>query len=170
MTATVPYRVEVVTNPTAVAGVLAKLHVSCFAGSPQDTWSDCAISTLLNTPGTIGLIALGSKEEAIGFIIGRAVADEGEVLTLCVSPASRRHGVATALVGQLREYLFSHHQIFLEVAITNWAARDLYQSLGFQEVGRQTAYYRRGGKSVDALVMASGRSDGPGRLLKKHMN
>ncbi len=170
MTATVPFRVEVVTNPTAVAGVLAELHVACFAGSPQETWSDGAISTLLGTPGTIGLIALGSKEDAIGFIIGRAVADEGEVLTLCVSPASRRHGVATALVSQLKEFLLPHHQIFLEVAITNRAARDLYQSLGFQEVARRTAYYRRGGKIVDALVMASGQGDGPGRLLKKHMN
>ena len=101
------------------------------------------------------MIALAAGDEAIGFVIGRAIADEGEVLTLCVCPAARRRGVATALVGSIREMLAPRRRIMLEVAITNRAARDLYESLGFQEVGRRPAYYRRGGKTVDALVLAS---------------
>ncbi len=42
----------------------------------------------------------------------------------------------------------------LEVAITNQGARQLYERLGFCEVGRRPAYYRRDGKAVDALILA----------------
>ena len=83
------------------------------------------------------------------------IADEGEVLTLCVSPRARRLGVATALFGELKELLAPRRRILLEVAITNQAALGLYESLGFKEVGRRPAYYRRDGKTVDALVLAS---------------
>ncbi len=155
MTTAVPFRVEAVANSSAVAEALAGLHATCFAHSPQQTWSDSTISTLLTTPGTFGLIALGADGAAIGFIIGRAIADEGEVLTVCVSPADRRQGIATTLMVKLKELLAPRQRIFLEVAITNRAARDLYQSLGFKEVGRRPAYYWRGGKTVDALVLES---------------
>ena len=155
MTAAVSFRIEAAPGSAAVAEVCAELHVMCFAKSPQETWSASAVSTLLKTPGVMGLIALDPAGEAIGFIIGRAIADEGEVLTLCVSPRARRLGVATALFGELKELLAPRRRILLEVAITNQAALGLYESLGFKEVGRRPAYYRRDGKTVDALVLAS---------------
>ena len=155
MTAAVLIRLEAVPGSTALAGVFAGLHATCFARSPQETWSAGAILTLLKTPGTVGLIALGPGDEAVGFIIGRAIAGEGEVLTLCVSPQARRQGIATALIGELKELLAPHRRILLEVAITNRAARDLYESLGFHEVGRRPAYYHHDGKTTDAIVLAS---------------
>ena len=155
MTAAVPFRIEAVPNTRAFAGVFADLHDTCFAQSPQETWSSGTISTLLDTPETMGLIALGPGDEAVGFAIGRAIADEGEVVTLCVSPSARRQGIATALIDRLKELLAPRRRILLEVAITNREARDLYESLGFQEVGRRPAYYHRDGKTVDALILAS---------------
>jgi len=155
VTTTDPYRIEVVPNSSAFAGVFAGLHVTCFSQSPQETWSANAISALLGTPGTMSLIALGPRDEAIGFIIGRVVADGGEVITLCVSPSARRRGIATALIDALKEIMEPRQRIFLEVAITNWKARALYENLGFCEVGRRSAYYHRDGKTVDALVLAS---------------
>lgn len=154
MTTTVSFRIEAVPNSHAFAEVFADLHATCFAQLPQETWSANAISTLLNTPGTVGLIALGPGDEVIGFIIGRAIADEGEVITLCVAPAARRQGIATGLIGELEELLAPCRRILLEVAITNREARDLYDSLGFREVGRRPAYYSRDGITVDALVLA----------------
>lgn len=156
MTAALPFRIEAVPSSTAFAGVFAELHGICFAQSPQETWSASAITTVLHTPGTTGLIALGPGDEAIGFIIGRVIAEEGEVITLCVSPAARRQGVATALIGELKELFAPRRRILLEVATTNREARALYENLGFQEVGRRPAYYHRNGKTADALVLASG--------------
>ncbi len=155
MTANIRFRVETAANHAAIAGGLADLHATCFAHSPQEPWSASAFSTLLDTPGTICLLALTPEEMAIGFIIGRAIAGDGEVLTLCVAPAARRRGVATALIGSLQESLAPCRRIILEVASTNRGARDLYDSLEFREVGRRPAYYRRNGNAVDALILAS---------------
>ncbi len=155
MTKTELYRVEAVANTPPIATALADLHAVCFAALPQDVWSASAISTLLGTPGTVGLVALDANGEAVGFAIGRAIADEGEVLTLCVSPAARRRGVGTALMGELRERLAPRNRILLEVATTNQPARRLYESLGYRQVGHRSAYYRHAGKTVDALVLAS---------------
>lgn len=152
---TLPFKIEVAVNSAILAQALADIHFACFARSPQETWSDGAIATLLNTPGTVGAVALDGDGAPVGFIIGRSIADEGEVLTLCVSPGTRRQGVATALMAKLRELLVPRERILLEVAVTNQAARDLYQRLGFRQVGRRPGYYRRGGKRVDALVLAS---------------
>ena len=101
------------------------------------------------------MVALNSAGEAIGFVIGRAIADEGEVLTLCVVPEHRRQGIASALMDRLRELLAPRQRILLEVAVTNQAACDLYKSLGFREVGQRRTYYRRHGRAVDALVLSS---------------
>ena len=149
------YRVEAVTNSLSIAGALADLHAICFAQSPQESWSGSAISTLLDTPGTVGAVAISEHGEVLGFVMGRASADEGEVLTLCVSASVRRHGIATALMTKLKELLAPRHRILLEVAVTNGPARDLYQSLGFREVGQRPAYYRRNGKTLDALILAN---------------
>ena len=149
------FRIEVAATPTVIAHILADLHAVCFARSPQKPWSANAISTLLNTPRTIGLVAVDPADEIAGFIIGRALVDEGEVLTMCVSPEARRRGIATALIDRLEEILAPDRGILLEVAITNQAARELYQALGFHEIGRRPGYYRRRGQAVDALVLSS---------------
>lgn len=155
MTAAISFRIETVTISAPLAEAFADLHAACFAQLPQETWSANTISTLLKSPGTMGLIALDPDDQAIGFIVGRAIADEGEIITLCVTPAARRKGVATALIGGLKEMLAPRRRLLLEVAITNRPARQLYEHLGFGEVGRRPAYYRRDGKTVDALVLAS---------------
>jgi ribosomal-protein-alanine N-acetyltransferase len=154
----IPFRIAAAPSAPSLAGVFADLHSACFAQSPQEIWSASTISTLLGTPGTMGLIALGPGDQAIGFIIGRAIADESEVVTLCVSPSARRQGIATALIGELKELLAPGRRILLEVAMTNREARALYESLGFHEVGRRPAYYHRDGKTVDALVLARDNS------------
>lgn len=154
MTEGAPCQIEVVTNTSAAVDAFAALHAVCFAQLPQEPWSNRAFSTLLNSPGTISAVALSAAGEAIGFVIGRAIAEEGEVLTLCVAPEHRRQGVASALMNKLGELLAPRQRILLEVAVPNQAARELYENLGFREVGRRSAYYRRDGSAVDALVLA----------------
>ena len=84
------------------------------------------------------------------------VAIPSTIQKLCVSPTARRQGIATALIVKLRELLAPRQRLLLEVAVNNQGARKLYQRLGFDEVGRRPGYYKRGGKSVDALVLANG--------------
>lgn len=83
----------------------------------------------------------GIGRRIVGFLVSRTVAEgEIEILNLAVEPSQRRSGVARRLVRRLLE---GHcGDVFLEVRESNVAARKLYESLGFQELGRRTDYYQ----------------------------
>lgn len=86
-------------------------------------------------------VFVAEKEGRIaGFLAARSVAaGEHEILNLAVDPALRRCGVARRL---LAEWLHSHPgAVYLEVRDSNQIARNLYKSMGFQEVGVRPKYY-----------------------------
>ncbi len=76
----------------------------------------------------------------------------GHVLNLAVDPRFRRRGLATKLMEHglawLRQQGMS--EVWLEVRVSNKAARLLYQKLGFSEMRRLWRYYG----DEDAVVMA----------------
>jgi ribosomal-protein-alanine N-acetyltransferase len=115
-------------------------------------WPKEAYLELPAGPGGLGLVceALGC---VTGFLIGRQVADEAEVLNLAVQFASRRRGQATALLSAAFEELRrgGATRAFLEVRASNTAAIAFYTSQGFSPCGRRTAYYRD--PAEDALCM-----------------
>ena len=122
---------------------LAKLHGQSFV----EAWDAQALAGLIAAPGAIGLIA----EPAFGFILVRTVADEAEVLTICVANSARRSGVGAALLqaGAAKAAEMGAKTMFLEVVTDNDAGKALYTRHGFAEVGSRKAYYQ--GK--DALIM-----------------
>ncbi|MEL0105470.1 MAG: GNAT family N-acetyltransferase [Rhodospirillales bacterium] len=130
--------------------VLAGLHQSCF----DQCWRAPAFQELLAMPGGFGFIAL-VKGEPAGFIVARQAHDEGEIITLGVVPARRRHGLARVLIGQA-ESRVSHaggQTMFLEVAANNQAAQTLYESLGYAEAGRRPGYYKTNDGAIDAMIL-----------------
>lgn len=84
-----------------------------------------------------------------GFLAARSLgAGEWELLNLAVAPEARRKGVGRALV----QVLVQHCEIiFLEVRASNHAARELYKSLGFQEISVRLQYYEN--PSESGIVM-----------------
>lgn len=75
-----------------------------------------------------------------GFLVWRTVAEgESEVLNLATAPAFRRRGAARRLFESLRKHLKG--AVYLELRASNEAARELYKSLGFQQVGDRPGYY-----------------------------
>jgi ribosomal-protein-alanine N-acetyltransferase len=97
--------------------------------------------------------AVSAGKEIAGFVLSRAAADEAEILTIAVAPTHRRLGLARALLRIHCESLAASgtKTLFLEVELTNLAARALYASSGFMPVGERKNYYRAGGS--DALVL-----------------
>ncbi|HJN76187.1 MAG TPA: GNAT family N-acetyltransferase [Myxococcota bacterium] len=81
--------------------------------------------------------------------IGQAVAGEAHILDVRVAPKRRRRGLGSALVEALVEACEAE-VAHLEVRADNTGAVSLYESLGFEVVGRRAAYY--GG--CDALLMS----------------
>lgn len=128
---------------------MAALHALCFV-TPRP-WDAVAFAGLIADPLVFALV-----EGDLGFLIGRAVAGEAEVLTLAVSVQARRRGLGARLVGRFlyQARLRGAEVAFLEVAAANLAAIGLYRSQGFAEAGRRRGYYRHpDGTPQDALVL-----------------
>lgn len=92
-----------------------------------------------------------------GFLLGRAVAGEAEVLTLAVAPESRRLGLGRKLMARFlyQARLRGAERAFLEVAADNAGAIALYAKAGFVPVGQRRGYYRTPeGLGLDAVLMA----------------
>lgn len=128
---------------------MALLHARSFT-LPRP-WSEAEIGALLQSPLCFVRMRPG------GFVMGRVVADEAEVLTVAVDPAARQQGTGTALMAEFVTEAARRGAVsaFLEVAETNTAARALYARAGFTLQGRRVGYYRgQGGEIVDALVLS----------------
>lgn len=140
------------------AAVLAVLHQGAFGR--DHGWTEGDFASLMAQPGTFGWVAqMGSIQgpQPVALVVGRAVADEAEILTIGSLPSIRRQGVAGALMRAAAAEAATRGaaRLFLEVATDNTAALHLYRALGFAEVGRRPGYYARAGApAADALVMA----------------
>jgi ribosomal-protein-alanine N-acetyltransferase len=134
---------------------LATLHARCFT-TPRP-WDAQAFASFLADPLTFLLF-----EGDAGFLLGRAVAGEAELLTLAVAPEARQRGLGRRLVSRFlyQARLRGAGTAFLEVAADNAPARALYAGAGFAEVGRRRGYYHApDGQPVDALVLRRVLSD-----------
>lgn len=133
----------------------AELLAAAHARSFDNSWSAPDIANLMSAMGGFALLA-EDEAGAIGFILGRAIGGEAEILTLVVAPDRRKAGVGQALVEALVAEARSRGAgaVYLEVAEDNQAARALYWKCGFEQAGLRRAYYARGGaRPVDALVL-----------------
>ena len=125
------------------------------AGAFDEPWREEDFEDLLEGDGVFGLLATAG-DAPLGVILCRVAAGEMEVLTLGVTAAARRRGVAKALMaaGLEAARTAGAEACFLEVAVDNLPAAALYESLGFRQAGRRARYYDRGPEGwVDALVM-----------------
>ncbi|SIS82814.1 GNAT family N-acetyltransferase [Phaeovulum vinaykumarii] len=127
---------------------LARLHGACFT-TPRP-WSATEFADLL---AARGVFVIARPE---GFIMGRVIADEAELLTLAVDPAARRQGIGAALLAAFEAHARAAGAVtaFLEVAAPNAAARALYACGGWAEAGCRRGYFRTPqGEAQDALIL-----------------
>jgi [ribosomal protein S18]-alanine N-acetyltransferase len=119
------------------AAVLAILQESPEA-SP---WSECAI---LESAGHAAAWVAEQGGALAGFLIGRVVADEFEILNMAVARAHRRRGIAGQLVQKaLRSAgMAGGKRAHLEVRASNEAAISVYRRQGFKQYGRRVQYYQ----------------------------
>jgi ribosomal-protein-alanine N-acetyltransferase len=89
----------------------------------------------------------------VGYLCFWEIGHEIHITNLAVHPEWRRRGVARKLLGAALIEGVSRGVIlaFLEVRPSNTRALALYESLGFQVIGRRNGYYFDTGE--DALVM-----------------
>lgn len=131
-------------------GVVANLYAAAF----DEPWAESSVRDLMAVQGAWGYLAYAGPA-AVGFVLGRSILDEAEIISIGVLPDRRRGGVARALMAAgVERARQTATMLFLEVGADNPGALRLYAALGFKEVGQRRNYYRRADRSrVDARIM-----------------
>jgi ribosomal-protein-alanine N-acetyltransferase len=118
-------------------------------------WSRSMFAGELAKPSSICIGAFDSEtHELAGYMIISRYVDAWHVMNLAVSPQHRRHGIASSLLTQLFELTAADEErrgYTLEVRVSNAAAINLYEKLGFRSRGVRRGYYTD--NREDAIIM-----------------
>lgn len=114
------------------------------------------------TPEDYGRVARGEMTGWVvegadgieGFLVGRQVLEDLEILNFAVRPDRRRKGIGKKLLAKALEWgrSFEAENALLEVRASNLAALNFYEQQGFVAIGRRKGYYRA--PVDDALVLS----------------
>lgn len=126
---------------------LCLLEAACF----DNPWSKSMFAGEFQNPAAC-YRGVFYGEELVAYLGIWYVCDEGQITNVAVHPAHRRKGLARQLLLQEKQTAQQAGitQMTLEVREHNTAAICLYQSLGFETVGRRQGYYKN---KEDALLM-----------------
>ena len=124
---------------------LALIHAQCFTRPAP--WTISTFRSFLADP-TCFLLT-----EPQGFLLGRVMLDEAELLTLAIAPPAQGRGLGQTLLSRFLQTAREKAAAtaYLEVAEGNAPARAIYAKAGFIEVGRRKRYYAG---VEDALLLA----------------
>ena len=142
---------------------LWRLDQECFP--PGVSYSRQELKAYIRSRGTFTLVAVDSgKNRTSGFIVAHA-GSTGHVITIDVSPRSRRERVGSKLLAAAEDRLRTAgaQTVGLETAVDNLSALAFYKKHGYSVVRTWPRYYSNG---VDALVLKKefqrDREPGPG--------
>jgi len=128
---------------------LWQLDQECFPAGIS--YSRRELTVYIRRRGSFTLVATDAQGRIAGFIVvyGGLV---GHIITIDVSPASRRSGVGTLLLDAAEDRLRAggSRAVSLETAVDNSTALSFYKRHGYSVVGTWPRYYPN---KVDALVM-----------------
>jgi ribosomal-protein-alanine N-acetyltransferase len=137
-------------RPDDAAGLTSILRESPEAAN----WTQANYREWMNSPGAVAFVS-EVDGRVTGFIIGRQMADEAEVLNLAVAPPARRKGQGSAVLkAALVEFRTRGvSRVYLEVRESNLAARAFYAKHGFSQSGKRLNYYRKPEEAAIVLEM-----------------
>lgn len=127
-------------RPITQTDIKAVYDIECRAHSHP--WSLSILTDSLSNKHRFGFVA-EDRSTLVGFFFISNVAQEAELLDIAVDPNEQGKGYGK----QLLECVIDQAQqkgaesIFLEVRESNKAAINLYETMGFNEVGRRRRYY-----------------------------
>ena len=136
--------------------IMTALHVSqvteleklCFS----DPWSEKSVASELENKLAYWLVAV-EDDRVAGYVGSQTVCGETDMMNIAVHPDHRRRGIAQILIECLIPELKKRgsRSLSLEVRASNEPAKQLYDKLGFNQVGCRKNYYRN--PKEDALIL-----------------
>lgn len=121
-----------------------KIECTCFS----HPWSKADLENQLGLDTSYFVVALDG-ETAVGYMGLQIFCGEGYVTNVAVLPEYRRQGIAQKLI--LKELENEMDFITLEVRKSNAPAINLYQKMGFENVGIRPRFYTA--PDEDAVIM-----------------
>lgn len=137
--------------------------VAIERASFSDPWSPRSFRDLIGRPDVLFDVAVrgaatgdDAGETVVGFVIVYLVDTEGDLANIAIHASERGRGEGRRLLRHALGAVSARgvYFLYLEVRESNTAARALYQSEGFVEVGRRSKYYVR--PVEDALILRKG--------------
>ena len=128
---------------------MAKLHL--LSGGHTRPWSQIEYKNLLDADTSR---FFHTKN---GFLIGRVIDQDAEILNVIIHPDYRRLGKASKLIGIFEKEAKDAgcSRCFLEVAESNSSAKKLYKTHGYLKVGQRKNYYKSiDGRKDDAEILS----------------
>ena len=126
------------------------LDQECFP--PGISYSRRELNSYIRHPGGFTLVAVDCDEKkTTGFIVAHA-GPIGHIVTIDVSPGTRRSGVGSALLqaAEARLHSAGSRAVGLETAVDNLTALAFYKRHGYSVIRTWPRYYSNG---VDALML-----------------
>lgn len=130
---------------------IAEAEKICFENDP---WSRESFVEAAESEGfCIILVKDMQMSKIIAYSIIYYAADQADLANIAVLPECRGQKIGKALLEKTMEIARDNgvSDVFLEVRESNFAARGLYQSSDFVEIGRRRKYYKN--PREDAIIM-----------------
>lgn len=139
---------EIIKMELSHAHQVAQLENECFS----DPWSLQAVTGEITNPLSLWLVAI-EDDLVLGYIGSQSVLGEADMMNLAVSESARGKGIGIQLVQALMDKLRENgvYRLTLEVRVSNIPAINLYEKLGFKNIGRRPNYYYH--PKEDAYIM-----------------
>lgn len=119
----------------------AEIERLCFS----EPWSEEALLYMCTSPVTHAVAVIEKTSGRLAAYGGcEYVLDEANIVNVATHPDFRRRGCASAILDELETFLQAKgvKSIYLEVRVSNIAARTLYENKGYRAVGVRKKYYR----------------------------
>ena len=138
------YAIRPLTN--AHLDEVLKLNLRCFKYG--ENYTKHTFSFLLNEPNTLSYRVVTAEQNIVGFVFVMVSEQDGtgHLTTIGIAPEHRRRGLALKLLRHTEDALRKRHVaiLMLEVRVSNAAAQNLYQNLGYVIMQRLNKYYNNG--------------------------
>lgn len=139
---------------SAIAGIEAAVY--------SNPWHPDTFRALLQQDRAKVLVAEDEDGGVAGYAVYWWVLEQAELANLAVRPDQQGRGLGGTILDQALAMAGNQgiESVFLEVRVSNEAARRLYSGRGFRQVSVRKGYYQN--PKEDALILV--RSLGPGTI------
>ena len=117
-------------------------------------WKSATFRTLLGRSGAVLRVLETPDAPVAGYAVLWCILDQGELANIAIAPELRDRGLGSYLLDRMTGEARSRgvESLYLEVRVSNFRARAMYGSRGFEEIGVRRDYYEKPREDARILV------------------